>query len=142
MKVTIDFFNSPLDKEPTLFLAESVGHWVLVQKEAIDGLSLGYFIQPNDYYYKDGIRYIKKVYPYEYSFVPMAMNKDAIVNEMKSATLETIRDCENYLRDACMMSRSEAKTLISRIKLSRDDEINHDKLAASLVKLQQTLRGN
>lgn len=114
---------------------------ILVQKEAIDGLSLGYFIHPSDYFYKDGIRHIKKVHPYEYSFVSLAMNKDAIVNEMKSATLETIRDCEQYLRDVCMLSRSEAKTLISRIKLSRDDEIDHGKLAASLVKLQQTLRG-
>lgn len=114
---------------------------ILVQKNAIDGLSLGYFINPNDVYFKDGIRYIKKVYPYEYSFVPMAMNKDAIVNEMKSATLDTVRDCEHYLRDVCKLSRSEAKTLISKIKAIRDDEPNYDELAASLVKFNQTLRG-
>lgn len=114
---------------------------ILVQKNAIDGLSLGYFINPNDFYFKDGIRYIKKVYPYEYSFVPMAMNKDAIVNEMKSATLDTVRDCEHYLRDVCKLSRSEAKTLISKIKAIRDDEPNYDELAASLVKFNQTLRG-
>lgn len=114
---------------------------ILVQKEAIDGLSLGYFISPKDFYFKDGVRYIKKVYPYEYSFVPMAMNKGAIVNEMKSCTLESIRDCEHYLRDVCKLSRSEAKTLISKIKAIRDDEPNYDELAASLVKFNQTLRG-
>jgi hypothetical protein len=114
---------------------------ILVQRQAIDGLSLGYFINQKDLYYKEGIRYIKKVYPYEYSFVPMAMNKDALVNEMKSCKLESVRDCEHYLRDVCMLSRSEAKTLISKIKASRDDEPNFDNLAASLLKLNQTLRG-
>jgi len=39
------------------------------------------------------------------------------------------------------LSRSEAKTLISKIKASRDDEPNFDNLAASLLKLNQTLRG-
>ena len=33
------------------------------------------------------------------------------------------------------------KTLISRIKQSRDDEPNYDDIAASLLKLNQTLRG-
>jgi len=32
MTVTIDFFNSPFDKEPTLFQAETVAHWVLEHK--------------------------------------------------------------------------------------------------------------
>ena len=69
------------------------------------------------------------------------MNPNAIVNDMKSAKLDTVRDCEHYLRDVCKLSRSEAKTLISRIKQSRDDEPNYDDIAASLLKLNQTLRG-
>ena len=40
-----------------------------------------------------------------------------------------------FLRDVCKLSRSEAKTLISRIKQSRDDEPNYDEIAASLLKL-------
>ncbi len=36
MTVTIDFFNSPFDKEPTLFQAETVAHWILVDKATAD----------------------------------------------------------------------------------------------------------
>ncbi len=35
MTVTIDFFNSPFDKEPTLFEAETVAHWILEHKEEL-----------------------------------------------------------------------------------------------------------
>jgi hypothetical protein len=71
------------------------------------------------------------------------MNPNALVNDMKSCKLDTVRDCEHYLRDVCKLSRSEAKTLLSMLKkaISRDDEPNLDDLAASLVKFNQTLRG-
>ena len=35
MTVTIDFFNTPFDKEPTLFQAETVAHWILEHKEEL-----------------------------------------------------------------------------------------------------------
>jgi len=35
MTVTIDFFNSPFDKDPTLFQAETVAHWILEHKEEL-----------------------------------------------------------------------------------------------------------
>ena len=35
MTVTIDFFNNPFDKEPTLFQAETVAHWILEHKEEL-----------------------------------------------------------------------------------------------------------
>ena len=35
MTVTIDFFNSPFDKVPTLFEAETVAHWILEHKEEL-----------------------------------------------------------------------------------------------------------
>jgi hypothetical protein len=35
MTVTIDFFNSPFDKEPTLFQAETVAHWILDNKSKL-----------------------------------------------------------------------------------------------------------
>ena len=111
----------------------------LVKNNAIDGLSIGYMI--DDFAYENNVRIIKKLSVFEFSFVTFAMNPNAIVNDMKSAKLDTVRDCEHYLRDVCKLSRSEAKTLISRIKQSRDDEPNYDEIAASLLKLNQTLRG-
>lgn len=111
----------------------------LVKNNAIDGLSIGYMI--DDFAYENNVRIIKKLSVFEFSFVTFAMNPNAIVNDIKSAKLDTVRDCEHYLRDVCKLSRSEAKTLISRIKQSRDDEPNYDDIAASLLKLNQTLRG-
>ncbi len=111
----------------------------LIKNNAIDGLSIGYSV--DDYSLENNVRVIKKLTVHEYSFVTFAMNPMAIVNDMKSCKLDTVRDCEHYLRDVCKLSRSEAKTLISKIKASRDDEHNFDDIAASLLKLNQTLRG-
>ena len=44
------------------------------------------------------------------------MNPNAIVNDMKSAKLDSVRDIENYLRDACGFRETMQKTLISKIK--------------------------
>jgi hypothetical protein len=40
MTVTIDFFNSPFDKEPTLFQAETVAHWILEHKEELTNYAI------------------------------------------------------------------------------------------------------
>jgi len=40
MTVTIDFFNSPFDKEPTLFVAETVAHWILEHKEELTNYAI------------------------------------------------------------------------------------------------------
>lgn len=40
MTVTIDFFNSPFDKEPTLFQAETVAHWILEHKEQLTNYAI------------------------------------------------------------------------------------------------------
>jgi len=40
MTVTIDFFNSPFDKEPTLFEAETVAHWILEHKEELNNYAI------------------------------------------------------------------------------------------------------
>ncbi|MBK6382007.1 MAG: hypothetical protein IPF69_00835 [Chitinophagaceae bacterium] len=40
MTVTIDFFNTPFDKEPTLFQAETVAHWILEHKEELTNYAI------------------------------------------------------------------------------------------------------
>lgn len=40
MTVTIDFFNSPFDKESTLFQAETVAHWILEHKEELKNYAI------------------------------------------------------------------------------------------------------
>ena len=128
-----------VDGELLLDIQKAQETRTLVKNNAIDGLSIGFRI--DDFSYDNDTRIIKKLSVMEYSFVTFAMNPNALVNDMKSCKLDTVRDCEHYLRDVCKLSRSEAKTLISKIKAIRDDEPNYDELAASLVKFNQTLRG-
>ena len=139
MAMTEDEKGLLVDGELLLDIKKAQETRTLIQNNAIDGLSIGYRV--DDFSYDNNVRVIKKLSVLEYSFVTFAMNPNAIVNDMKSAKLDTVRDCEHYLRDVCKLSRSEAKTLISRIKQSRDDEPNYDDIAASLLKLNQTLRG-
>jgi len=40
MTVTIDFFNGPFDKEPTLFQAETVAHWILEHKAELKNYAI------------------------------------------------------------------------------------------------------
>ena len=40
MTVTIDFFNTPFDKVPTLFEAETVAHWILEHKEQLTNYAI------------------------------------------------------------------------------------------------------
>lgn len=128
-----------VDGELLLDIQKAQEARTLVKNNAIDGLSIGYRV--DDFSYDNNVRVIKKLSVLEYSFVTFAMNTNAIVNDMKSAKLDSVRDIENYLRDACGLSRNDAKTLISKIKNSRDDDSRLSNLAASLLKLNETLRG-
>ena len=128
-----------VDGELLLDIKKAQETRTLIQNNAIDGLSIGYRV--DDFSYDNNVRVIKKLSVLEYSFVTFAMNPNSIVNDMKSAKLDSVRDIENYLRDACGLSRNDAKTLISKIKNSRDDDSRLSNLAASLLKLNETLRG-
>ena len=128
-----------VDGELLLDIKKAQETRTLIQNNAIDGLSIGYRV--DDYSFDNNVRIIKKLSVLEYSFVTFAMNPNAIVNDMKSAKLDSVRDIENYLRDACGLSRNDAKTLISKIKNSRDDDSRLSNLATSLLKLNETLRG-
>ena len=128
-----------VDGELLLDIQKAQETRTLVKNNAIDGLSIGFRI--DDFSYDNDTRIIKKLSVIEYSFVTFAMNPNALVNDMKSCKLETVRDCERYLRDVCKLSQKEAKTLLSKLKAARDDAPDYNDVAALLVKLNQTLRG-
>ena len=46
----------------------------------------------DDFAYENNVRITKKLSVFEFSFVTFAMNPNAIVNDMKSAKLDTVRD--------------------------------------------------
>lgn len=84
----------------------------LLKDGAIDGLSIGYLAVDYDYNSADGTRELKELDLYEVSVVTIPMNGLSTVNEVKSAeNIHTIRDFENFLRDAGGFSITAAKSI-------------------------------
>jgi HK97 family phage prohead protease len=82
----------------------------LLKMGALDGLSIGFRVNPEQVSYdkRTRRRNIKEVDLMEISLVTFPMNPKATVSQVK-ATAITIREWENGMRDAFSLSRSEAK---------------------------------
>lgn len=87
----------------------------LMKMGAIDGLSIGYRVDPKGYDYDDKgkRRYLKSVDLMEISAVTFPMNPKARVSAVK--TDRTVREWEEVLRDAADLSRNEAKVAASAV---------------------------
>jgi len=85
----------------------------LMKDGIIDGLSIGFDILPGGAKVReDGIREITQVKLWEVSTTPFPMNPAATVSGVKSADVEpvsSIREVEDWLRDAVGLSRTQAK---------------------------------
>lgn len=109
---------------------------ILAKDGAIKGLSIGYFIKDHEYN-TDGIKVLKSLQVYEYSFVTMPMNPLAILTSVKDLNgVKTVRDCEAYLRDELGFTHAQAKRFISVCKGVRDDEPDDTQMAALAAKLK------
>lgn len=87
----------------------------------VDGLSIGFQLKREDYESKkDGGRIIKQVSRlYEISVVNFPADGDARVEGVKSEDIDdikSIRDLENFLRDAGGFSKSVATSLVAKAK--------------------------
>ena len=104
----------------------------LLKAGAVKGLSIGYMPKAWEWSKDDSgdsIRHLKEIDLWEVSLVTFPANEAAVVTSVKS--LESIRDIEETLREAGF-SRSEAKSLISRVKdLQREAEIQGAALEAA-----------
>ena len=99
----------------------------LMKMDAISGLSIGFQTREDSYDQKLGIRTIKKGDLYECSLVTFPMNDESRVAAVKS--IENISDlsgAETYLRDACGLSRKEAKAFISTLKGLKHRDVAND----------------
>jgi HK97 family phage prohead protease len=90
--------------------------------KTIDGLSIGYGLQKTDYYEENGIRYIKnisrlvEISPVIFPADDHArIDLDSVKGELEG--IETVRDLENFLRDAGQFSRGVVKSLIKRMEI-------------------------
>lgn len=91
---------------------------LLMKDGALQGLSIGYEINRNDYEYdeKKKIRYLKKINLWEISPVTFPANTRARVTTVKAIeNAKTERELEKALRDAGL-SHKEAVIMVSRCK--------------------------
>lgn len=103
----------------------------LLKMKAISGLSIGFVTREDNYDRVSGIRTLKKVDLWEVSLVTFPANDAARVQGVKSIEmLESLRDAEIHLRDACGMSRTEARAFIARIKSLGQRDADGDALKA------------
>ena len=88
----------------------------LMKMGALDGLSIGYRVDPKGAEYDDKgkRRYLKSVDLMEISAVTFPMNPRARVQAVKGAE-RTVREWEELLRDAGSLSRNEAKAAASAV---------------------------
>ena len=117
----------------------------LMKMGAIDGLSIGYRVDPKGYDYDDKQkrRYLKSVDLMEISAVTFPMNPKARVSQVK--TEKTVREWEEMLRDAGGLSRNEAKVAASAVAKALDQrdagaEEMPSELVSQLEKLTNTLK--
>lgn len=113
--------------------------------KAIDGLSIGYWIDENGYEMDGVVRKLKKINLIEISVVEEPADTRARVDGIKSLITEakSIREVEAVLRDACGLNRADAAALISRVKsLSSGDRNGNDQsgqLVAEVAGLTERL---
>lgn len=117
----------------------------------VDGLSIGFRLSEGDYERKkDGGRIIKNVSKlYEISVVNFPADEDARVSEVRSEdvdNLKSIRDFENFLRDAGGFSKSVATSIVAKAKKLFEGQRESDaeekaaqELLERLKKLEQSL---
>jgi len=99
---------------------------------AITGLSIGYGLKKDDYYYKEDIRYIKNISSLrEVSIVTFPADSFAQIDveTIKSEISEykNIKDFEKYLRESCNFSRSAAKAFVAEFKACLQRDVENEK---------------
>lgn len=119
----------------------------MTPRPAINGLSIGYIPKEFEPRSKpeDPRRTLKKVDLVEVSLVTFPANPKARINEVKSIEdFQSLSDIEDFLRDACGLSRKEARTLVAKCQKAdvlRDAVDGELEVAASLYRNIINLRG-
>ena len=112
LRVTGKFANTPRGRE--MYELSK-----MTPRPAIDGMSIGYIAKEWTPRSKpeEPRRTLKKIDLYEISLVTFPANGKARVKDVKSIDeLSTLSDVEDFLRDAGSLSRSQAKTIMARMK--------------------------
>lgn len=117
----------------------------LMKAKAVNGLSIGFMTREDSYDKVTGIRTLKKVDLWEVSVVTFPANPAAQISNVKSAVeaLDTLAECERYLRDAGGMSKAAATAFIAKVKAiaaARSDSGDAEDELAQFKQALQCLR--
>lgn len=85
----------------------------LMKMGAITGLSIGFSVIEELSNTETGVTHLKRVKLYEVSIVTFPANEAATISAVKSAP-DTVRDFEDFLRDAGKYSQQDAKLIASK----------------------------
>ena len=107
----------------------------LMEQGALSGLSIGYTTVTSEWDEKELTRKLIEVNLWEVSPVTFPAGDSARVSSVKSIEgLVTLSEVEDYLRDACGLSRKEAVILVSRIKATGSQSESADDAEANSIK--------
>lgn len=112
--------------------------YTALKRGDIKGLSQGFTLEKGDYEEKtDGGKDIKSLFLMEGSVVTFPCEEKAQITAVKYdiERLTELKDCENYLRDACGFSRSMARTFVSHVKSIplRDAKEGNDEISKGIL---------
>ena len=116
----------------------------LLKMGALDGLSIGFRVNPDQVSYdkRTRRRNIKEVDLMEISLVTFPMNPKATVSQVKANAI-SIREWENGMRDAFNLSRSEAKVAAKAVNQAfvtqREVETSNDAIVEAIKQLTDEL---
>ncbi|NEJ15503.1 HK97 family phage prohead protease [Rhizobium leguminosarum] len=85
----------------------------LLKQGALTGLSIGFRTLEEEINRETGITHLKRVRLYEVSIVTFPANEAATISAVKSAP-DTVRDFEDFLREAGKYSQQDAKLIASK----------------------------
>lgn len=83
---------------------------------SIDGMSIGYYAKQSSM--SGDVRYLKEIELFEISVVEEPADNFARIDSVKRhiETASSLSEIEDFLRDACKFSRSDATALVSRVR--------------------------
>ena len=117
-----------------------------MRNETLDGLSIGFMIEPDGYEVRDNIRYLKKINLFEISVVDnpadneARISLDSVKSEIES--IKSIREAEELLRDVANFSNSSAKALLAQLKSVLREEVKAEVEQTMIYnRLNQILKG-
>jgi HK97 family phage prohead protease len=107
----------------------------LMKMGALDSMSIGYRLSPDDYKYSDKLkkRTITNLDLMEISMVTFPMNPKAKITKVKLAEMN-VREIEHYLRDVGLMSSSVAKQSASILYKSFNHQENEQREVVDSIK--------